>query len=106
MYASISENNGVAALTDQDQKVYSVGISTAGLAEIHMVQANPNRHIIATTIDPEGAKFAKKRIEEVGFEGHIDIKTEDITKPLPYSDGYFDFVYARLFCITFQRTIL
>lgn len=96
MYSSISENNGIAALTEQDQKVYSVGISTAGLAEIRMAQGKPNRHIIATTIDPEGAKFARRRIEEAGLEDHIDVKMEDIAKPLPYSDGYFDFVYARL----------
>lgn len=94
--ASISEDHGIAALADKDLEVYSVGISTGGVAEIRMAEANPKRHIIATTIDQEGVAFAQKYIAEKNLEGQIEAKIEDIAEPLPYPDDHFDFVYARL----------
>lgn len=96
MKESISENNGINFLSETDQLIYSIGISTGGQAEMRMAQKNPKRHIIATTIDQEGAEFAKKRVIEEGFSGQIEIKIEDVSRPLPYPDEYFDFVYARL----------
>lgn len=93
---SISENNGLALLSDQDKHIYSVGISTGGIAEIRMARALANRHIIATTIDPDGVNFAKNQIDQALLAEKIEVKIEDIAKPLPYADGFFDFVYARL----------
>lgn len=94
--ASISEDNGIAALGEADVRVYSVGISTGGVAEIRMAQLNPKRHIVATTIDEKGLDFAKKYIAEKGLESQIEAKLEDVAEPLPYDDGRFDFIYARL----------
>ena len=94
--ASISEDNGIAALTSDDLRVLSVGISTGGVAEIRMAEANPKRHIVATTIDEEGVAFAKKYITERQLDGQIEAKIEDVAEPLPYADAYFDYIYARL----------
>ncbi|HKR82381.1 MAG TPA: methyltransferase domain-containing protein [Candidatus Saccharimonadales bacterium] len=94
--ASESEDHGVAALSNSDLQVYSVGISTGGVAEIRMAEANPKRHIVATTIDEKGVAFAKEQIANRHLEGRIETKLEDVAQPLSYSDGYFDFVYARL----------
>jgi SAM-dependent methyltransferase len=94
--ASISEDHGIATLTDDDLEIYSVGISTGGVAEIHMAEASPRRHIIATTIDKKGVEFAQKYIAEKHLEGQIEEKIEDIAEPLPYPDGHFDYIYARL----------
>lgn len=94
--ASISEDHGIAALTDKDLNVLSVGISTGGVAEIRMAEANPQRHITATTIDEKGVDFAKKYIAEKHLENQIEAKLEDVSEPLPYIDGAFDFIYARL----------
>lgn len=96
MRASISEDNGLAAIREQDQQVYSVGISTAGAAEIRMAIASPTRHVIATTLDREGAEFVQKQVERAGLLGRIEIKLEDVAAALPYPDEHFDFVYARL----------
>ncbi len=93
---SLSEDQGIACLKSSDQKVYSIGISTRGSAEIRMAKLMPTRHIIATTLDKEGANFVEKEIEKLGFARQITIKIEDVAKPLPYPDGYFDFIYARL----------
>lgn len=77
-------------------KVYSVGVSTAGTAEMRMAKANPNRKIIATTIDTEGADFANKYIKDEGFASQVTIKIEDVTGELPYPDNFYEYVYARL----------
>lgn len=96
MRQSISENNGIATLNENDLQVYSVGISTGGIAEMRMAELNPQRIVIATTIDAEGANFAMKRIEEKGLSKHVIVKIEDVSKTLPYENDSFDFVYARL----------
>ncbi len=61
-----------------------------------MAEANPKRHITATTIDEEGVAFAKKYIAEKRLEGQIEAKVENVAEPLSYSGGYFDYIYARL----------
>lgn len=94
--ASVSEDHGIALLTTRDTRVYSIGISTGGVAEIRMAQAEPRRHVIATTIDTKGIKFAKEYIAENHFDGQIEAKIEDVAEPLPYADRYFDYIYARL----------
>lgn len=93
---SISENNGLASLKEEDQIIYSVGISTGGIAEMRMAKASSTRHIVATTIDQEGARYAKMQVEEAGLLKQIEIKIEDVTALLTYSNEYFDFIYARL----------
>lgn len=96
MITSISENNGIALLDENDVRIYSVGISTGGVAEMRMAQANLQRCIIATTIDLEGAQFARQLIEQAGLSNQIDVRIEDVANDLPYPDACFDFIYARL----------
>lgn len=93
---STSENNGIDLLSEKDQKIYSAGISTGGAAEIRMALSHPDRYIIATTIDSVGAEFAQYQISEKGLSKQIEIKIENVAERLPYADGYFDYVYARL----------
>lgn len=94
--SSISENNGIKFLCPEDRNIYSVGISTGGAAEIRMLVNNPERRVIATTIDPVGARFAKDQIDKLVLADQIEIKMEDVTKALPYFDQSFDYIYARL----------
>lgn len=94
--ASVSEDHGIAKLNEDDLSIYSVGISTGGIAEIRMAQKNPACHIIASTIDKKGLEFAKKHINEQGFGQQVEVKNEDVAKPLAYKDAFFDYVYARL----------
>lgn len=96
MPPSISENHGIAILKDHDLNIFSIGISTGGVAEMRMAKLNSKRQIIATTIDSEGATFAQRHIDENGLSGQITVKIEDVSHPLPYKNGSFDFIYARL----------
>lgn len=93
---SISEEHGINLIESKDKNILSIGISTAGSAEIEMARKNPNSHIIATTIDNKGLEFTKRIIIQEALEDRIELKIEDISKKLPYNDNYFDFVYARL----------
>ncbi|MBS4168990.1 class I SAM-dependent methyltransferase [Parachlamydia sp. AcF125] len=93
---SNSENHGLSLISNQEENIYSVGMSTGGIAEIRMARALPNRHILATNIELEGANFAQHQIEQASLSDRIKVKIEDIAKPLPYADESFDFVYARL----------
>ena len=93
---SLSENHGLAILSDKDRRIYSVGISTGGLAEIRMARKNPKCQIIATTLDKEGAEFARKKVQEALLSQQINVRIEDVAKPIPYPNEYFDFIYARL----------
>lgn len=93
---SQSEDNGIALLTDNDREIYSVGISTGGVAEIRMAEGHPERHIVATTVDEEGVAFAQKFIREKHLEQQIEAKIEDVSQPLLYEDNHFDYIYARL----------
>jgi len=94
--ASTSEEHGLDLLTDKDLLVYSVGISTGGIAEIRMTEMNPARRIIATTIDDPGLNFAREQIVDRHLEGRIEIRLEDVAEPLPYDANHFDYIYARL----------
>ncbi len=94
---SRSEQDGLACLQDTDLHILSVGISTAGRAEIAMAQQNPKRHIVATTLDASGAMSTREQIATAGLSDRITVKIEDISaETLPYDAETFDFVYARL----------
>jgi ubiquinone/menaquinone biosynthesis C-methylase UbiE len=93
---SISEEHGLAALPKGALSIYSVGISTAGAAEVRMAEANPKRHIIASTIDKQGVAESQKKVEQQGLSDRIEVKLEDAAQKLSYTDDTFDYVYARL----------
>jgi hypothetical protein len=81
--SSISEDNGIAALSDDDLQIYSVGVSTGGLAEIRMARLDPKRHIIATTIDQSGINFAHKLIQEQKLENQIQLSSKTFPPRYP-----------------------
>lgn len=93
---SPSEQRGLSLLTDRDLIVFSPGISTGGVAEIKMALENPNRTIIATSLDGNGISELKKTVNVSGLNKQIEIKNEDISKPNSYPDNFFDYIYARL----------
>lgn len=93
---SESEENGLALIRPTDLVVFSPGISTGGIAEIRMVLGNRNRKVIATTIDEKGLAYAAKNVSDLGLSQQIDTRLEDLRKDFPYSEGSFDFIYARL----------
>lgn len=93
---SESEKHGIDLIREKDINILSVGISTAGSAEIEMTKKNPSSHIVATTIDEEGLEFTRNIIEQYGLESRIELKIEGVSTKLPYSDEHFDFIYARL----------
>ncbi|MCK5040101.1 MAG: class I SAM-dependent methyltransferase [Candidatus Aenigmarchaeota archaeon] len=93
---SPSEKRGVSLLKNTDLSIFSPGISTCGFAEIKMALQNKKRQIIATTIDTKGYEKTKKTINQLKLSNQIHVKIEDITKPIPYTNKYFDFIYARL----------
>ncbi len=95
-YVSKSEANGLSFLKSTDLKVFSVGISTGGAAEIRMARQSGSRHIIATTIDEKGLEVTNSKVEELGLSNQISLKIEDISEPLAYKKNYFDYIYARL----------
>lgn len=93
---SISEEHGIAAMPKDAKNIYSVGVSTAGAAEIRMAKAHPERRIIATTIDKKGAAATQALVNQQGFSNQITIALEDAAQPLPYPENTFDYIYARL----------
>lgn len=95
-YESLSEKHGIEFMRDEDTNILSVGISTGGQAEIKMVANNPDRRVIATTLDIEGVEKAKRLIGEAGLSDQIESRVENVAEPLPYEEAYFDYVYARL----------
>ena len=82
--------------SEKDINILSIGISTAGSAEIEMARKNSNSHIIATTVDTKGLEYTKNIIIKEGLEDRIELRIEDVSEKLPYDDNYFDFIYARL----------
>lgn len=93
---SISELHGLEIIDENVNNILSIGISTAGSAEIKMALKNPNCHIVATTIDEEGLEYTRCQIAEHNLESRIELKIEDVSKKMDYSDETFDYVYARL----------
>jgi cyclopropane fatty-acyl-phospholipid synthase-like methyltransferase len=93
---SQSEEKGIALLPKGATKIYSVGVSTGGTAEIRMALQEPGAHIVATTLDQQGADFSRKIVAEHQLDDRVEIKIENVADPLPYADVEFDYVYARL----------
>ncbi len=93
---SKSEKRGLKLLNPDMEKILSIGISTGGSAEINMARNCPKAKIIATTIDEKGLKFSIEKMSSYSEFAQIEAKIEDVSKPMPYSDNTFDYVYARL----------
>ena len=93
---SKSEKRGLKLLNPNMENILSVGISTGGSAEINMAKTCPKAKIVATTIDEKGLKFSIEKMSNYKEFDQIDAKIEDISKPMPYNDNIFDYVYARL----------
>lgn len=93
---SKSEKRGLKLLNPEMQNILSIGISTGGAAEINMAKACPKAKIIATTIDEKGLKFSIEKMSNYSEFSQIEAKLEDVSKPMPYDDNTFDYVYARL----------
>ena len=92
----ISEKNGLDLLNGNEKQILSIGISTNGNAEIYMAQKCKDAKIIATTIDEQGINKTNKKISNLGLSNRIITKIEDVSKPMPYDNKTFDFIYARL----------
>lgn len=93
---SKSEKNGVKAADPFCRAILSIGISTAGSAEIALAEKCRNAFITATTIDEAGLAFTTQTVKQSPFASRIDCRWEDCTKPFPYDDQTFDYVYSRL----------
>ena len=93
---SKSEKRGIKQLNSKMKKILSIGISTGGSAEISMAKKCPEAKIIATTIDEKGLIFSKEKIKSFKESDRIEVKLEDVSKPMNYKDNTFDFIYARL----------
>lgn len=96
MSESLSERHGLHLITSDFEAILSIGISTAGSAEIEMASLAPNSQIIATTLDAAGAQSVKEELAQRGLDARIHVRIEDIAKVRPAADKLFDFVYARL----------
>ncbi|HEY4161395.1 MAG TPA: methyltransferase domain-containing protein [Candidatus Saccharimonadales bacterium] len=94
--ASESEEAGLGLIPQGAKNIYSVGISTAGVAEVRMAHMRPQAHVIATTIDKKGIEDTSRLIAEAGLSQRIETKIEDVSQLLPYADRTFDYIYARL----------
>ena len=92
---SKSEERGMSLLSENDRVVFCPGVSTGGFAEMRMATGNPRRRIIATTIDRKGLQETRNILRESGFSKQVEIRYEDVRKPMPYRNDYFDFIYAR-----------
>lgn len=94
--SSKSEKRGLKLLNSNIKNILSIGISTGGSAEINMAKICPNAKIIATTVDEKGLNFSVEKMSKFEEFKRIEPKIEDASKPMPYLDNTFDYVYARL----------
>ena len=93
---SPTEELGLSLITQQHQRILSVGISTAGFAEVRMALDDPQRTITATTLDQNGLGFTQALVDTYSLTDQIELKVEDVSSELEYTADQFDFVYARL----------
>lgn len=52
--------------------------------------------VLATTVDEKGLQFSNDKLQAYAEAPRIITKIEDVTQKMPYADGTFDFIYARL----------
>lgn len=93
---SKSEKRGLKLLNPDMENILSVGISTGGSAELNMAKVCQKAKIVATTIDEKGLNFSIEKLSNFPDFERIEAKLEDVSKPMPYADNTFDYVYARL----------
>lgn len=93
---SKSEKRGLKLLNPDMENILSIGISTGGSAELNMAKVCPKAKIVATTIDEKGLNFSIEKLSTFPEFERIEAKIEDVSKPMPYADNTFDYVYARL----------
>lgn len=93
---SPTEEIGLKLLKPEHKRILSVGISTAGFAEVRMALEDLTRKVTATTLDEKGILFSKNLVKKYSLEDQIELKIEDISDDLDYQKPLFDFVYARL----------
>lgn len=93
---SQSEEFGLSLIKKQHQNILSVGISTAGFAELRMALDDDRRKIIATTLDGHGLEFTRNIIQQYSVNDKVELRIEDVSGDLDYKPASFDFVYARL----------
>lgn len=70
----------------------SFGVSTLYLAAALRDNDAPAGAVIATEIEPEKAKAARKNFEEAGLAEYIDLREGDLCETLKEIDGPIDFV--------------
>lgn len=98
---SVSEDRGLSLLGElidskESFNVLSVGISTAGKAEVRMALNHGNATIYATTIDKAGIEIARQYVADAGVSDRITVALEDVRETSPNPNNFFDFIYARL----------
>jgi len=98
---SVSEERGLMLLREmaemqEDIRILSVGISTAGRAEVEMALNHPSATIYATTVDRVGIEKAVTNVEVAGVSDRVTLALEDVREKSPNQDDSFDFIYARL----------
>lgn len=93
---SKSEKRSLKLLNPNMENILSIGISTGGSAEINMAKICPKAKIVATTVDEKGLNFSIEKMSNFEEFKRIEAKIEDVSKPMPYADCTFDYVYARL----------
>lgn len=91
-----SELHGLQAIPIDAMHVYSVGVNATGAAEIRLAEQNPCRTVIATTLDRHAVAGVETRARASNVANQITVKIEDVSRPLPYEDATFGFIYARL----------
>ena len=93
---SQSEQAGLENVPLNSELIYSVGVSTAGNAEMAFLERLPKTKVVASTLDDKGGELVSDLIEKKKLGDKISVKIEDVSQPLPYPDNNFDYIYARL----------
>ena len=83
-------------MSDKDKDVLSIGMSTGGETEMLFARLNPDRHVVATTIDSKGLELTREKIQRAGLSDRVKAIRQNVRNKMRYADNSFDFVYARL----------
>jgi len=93
---SLTEEMGLGLLTDGDLNIVSIGVSTLGHSEVRMLQAQPERTVVATTLDEAGAQHTEELFKQFELSDRATVLVEDVAKQVSADPESVDFVYARL----------